>query len=306
MKRLLAGLLFALVALSAQAQVTPNCSLTGVFYQGCAINGTTITATTKFVAPINTTGVYGFSGTTTGIGQEAGGDGITFANSGVVMGDFIGTAARFASGVVVGFVATNPPSANGADTGISRISPGVIGFGTGAPLSVGGTVQAANQSVFNASGNSSFAITNAGGSGANSVSITGVVSSGAAQTGYLCYNTTGSIVTYDSGATCLISREEYKTNVGPIDKALDTVMALRPFWGAYKEGTPMQDHHVQPFFGARYTATIDPRLTSFDKEGQPLGVRYENMTAVLAAAIQEQQREIAGLKRSYARKWRQQ
>ena len=59
----------------------------------------------------------------------------------------------------------------------------------------------------------------------------------------------------------------------------------------------MGDHRVQPFLGARYTASVDNRLASFDKEGEPLGVRYENMTAVLVAAIQEQQGQIKRLQR---------
>lgn len=124
-----------------------------------------------------------------------------------------------------------------------------------------------------------------------------IASSGAAQSGYLCYNTTGGVVTYDGGATCLVSREEYKDNLGAIHTGLADVMALRPFWGRYKNGTPMADHAVQPFLGARHTAKVDARLASFDASGAALGVRYENMSAVLVAAMQEQQAMIKRLQR---------
>lgn len=147
----------------------------------------------------------------------------------------------------------------------------------------------------------SLAVTGAMSSGTHAITGTitasAIASSGAAQSGYLCYNTTGGVITYDGGATCLISREEYKVNLGPIDNALDTVLALRPFWGAYREDTPMGDKHVQPFLGARYTASVEPRLASYDKDEKPLGVRYENMTAVLTAAIQEQQAMIEAMQR---------
>lgn len=117
------------------------------------------------------------------------------------------------------------------------------------------------------------------------MTVSAIASSGAAQSGYLCYNTSGGVITYDGGATCLISREEYKEDYGPIEGALQTVMDLRPYWGSYKQDSPMGDKRVQAFLGARKTGSIDMRLVSVDKDGEPLGVR-ENI-AVLVAAIQE-------------------
>lgn len=124
-----------------------------------------------------------------------------------------------------------------------------------------------------------------------------IVSSGAAQSGYLCYNTTGGVITYDGGATCLVSREETKNYMGPIDSGLKIVLALKPFWGSYKADQPMVDKRVQPFLGARQTALVEPRMVSYDKEGEPLGVHYDTSVAVLVAAIQEQQRQINALQK---------
>jgi hypothetical protein len=41
----------------------------------------------------------------------------------------------------------------------------------------------------------------------------------------------------------------------------------------------------------------DPRLVALDDKGDPRGVRYMQMTAVLVKAIQDQQHEIDDLKR---------
>lgn len=121
------------------------------------------------------------------------------------------------------------------------------------------------------------------------------------QSGYLCYNTVGGVITYDGTNTCLVSREEYKDIAGPITGALAEVKKLKPFWGSYKAGTPMTDHRVQPFFGAHQLEAVDPRLVTYTEGGELHGVRYQNITAVLAAAIQEQQVQIDSLKREVRR-----
>lgn len=163
-------------------------------------------------------------------------------------------------------------------------------------------IGAAGPVKISASGTSAIAtVSSTGVAVVGTITASAIASSGAAQSGYLCYNTSGGVITYDGGATCLVSREEFKNNLGPITNALRTVKALRPFWGEYKADSPMADHRVQPFFGARHTAKVDQRLISVDARGEPLGVRYENMTAVLAAAIQEQQTEIDALRKEVSR-----
>jgi hypothetical protein len=132
------------------------------------------------------------------------------------------------------------------------------------------------------------------------LTVSGIASSGAAQSGYLCYNTVGGVITYDGGATCLVSRESEKVRVGAISNALKIVLALDPFWGKYKDSSPAADKHVQPFLGARQVASVDARLVSVDKKGEPLGVRYENTVAVLVGAIKEQQALIVALERRLA------
>lgn len=129
------------------------------------------------------------------------------------------------------------------------------------------------------------------------ITVSGFVNNTAAQTGTLCYNTTGGVITYDASATCLVSLEELKDIQGPITGALREIMLLKPIWASYKKQEPFKDFEVHPMFGARHTNVIDPRLTSHNEDGAVRGVRYQEMTALLTAAIQEQQREIAELKR---------
>ena len=265
MKRLLA--LILLLPLLAIGQVTTTPSTTGVpapqsavAITGGSINGTPIGATTA------STGAF----TTLSATKPTAGDVAIFTNGGGTPR----TAFVYSDANNVGFFDAASAGGNGMLIGTSSNTISV---------QTGGVTRWASSS------GTAMAVT-------GTISVSAIAASGAAQTGYLCYNTTGGVLTYDSGATCLVSREEYKTNLGRINGALSTVLKLRPFWGAYREGTPMGDHRVQPFLGARYTASVDDRLASFDKDGEPLGVRYENMTAVLVAAIQEQQKQINELK----------
>lgn len=130
------------------------------------------------------------------------------------------------------------------------------------------------------------------------LTVSAIASSGAAQSGYLCYNTSGGVITYDGGATCLISLEEYKNNHGPITgkDAISDVMALRPFWGTYKTDSIIHDSHEQPFLGARQVESVDKRLAAYSEDGELRSVRYQNLTAVLVSAIQDQQAQIAQLR----------
>lgn len=283
MKTLLQALLLAttLAFWPAAAQVTTNPGITGVAapqsavaITGGTINNTPIGATTPSTGAFTTETVIGPASTTNMLQVGTG----STTQQGWQSGNYgsgvsgLWTTAVIAAGANYSVIADNSNTYVGSPSITGHVQLRINNAGV---LDVGST---------------GVAVT-------GTITASAIASSGAAQTGYLCYNTTGGVITYDGGATCLVSREELKTNLGPIDGALKTVMALKPFWGAYREGTPMQDHAVQPFLGARYTASVDGRLTSYDKAGEPLGVRYENMTAVLAAAIQQQQTQITRLQR---------
>lgn len=134
------------------------------------------------------------------------------------------------------------------------------------------------------------------------LTATAIASNTGAQSGYLCYNTTApGTITYDGTNTCLVSLEEYKDILEKIDNGLDIVQKLRPFWGKFKDGTPMTDKAVQPFFGAHQVESVDPRLVTYTEDGKLHGVRYDHLTAVIVSALQEQQTQINALRQHAAR-----
>lgn len=135
---------------------------------------------------------------------------------------------------------------------------------------------------------------------ASALLLPGLASSSSATTGTLCWTTSTGNITVDTTTTCLLSLEELKDIRGAIgrDEALRDVMALKPFWGAWKKDTPEYagDKAEQPFLGAHQVAHVDKRLAAYDPKGNLHGVRYQEMVAVLVAAMQQQQHEIAELR----------
>lgn len=125
------------------------------------------------------------------------------------------------------------------------------------------------------------------------VGLPRLAASSAAQTGTVCWTTGTGNLTVDTTATCLVSLEDLKDIKGPIDHALSKIMALKPFWFSWKDKT--LDPAEQPGMGAHQVESVDPRLAAYGADGKLRGVRYEEMTAVLVAAMQTQQHEIYGL-----------
>jgi hypothetical protein len=78
-------------------------------------------------------------------------------------------------------------------------------------------------------------------------------------------------------------------------------MALRPI--SYDLKDEYNPEHLGPMVGliAEDVLKVDPRLVALDPGGDPRGVRYMQMTAVLVKAIQDQQHEIDQLKRQLKR-----
>lgn len=129
---------------------------------------------------------------------------------------------------------------------------------------------------------------------AGSIGMPALGTSTAAQTGYLCWSSTGGAITVDSTNTCLVSSIRYKKNVTALDVGLDAVMKLRPISYEYKDGFMPDKFNPgrQEGFIAEEVQKVDPRLVPLDSEGKPKSVEYAQMTAMLTRAIQDQQQEI--------------
>lgn len=129
------------------------------------------------------------------------------------------------------------------------------------------------------------------------VLLPGLASTSAAQTGSVCWSSTGGNLTVDTTTTCLASTRRVKHNIRPLESGLAEVMQLRPV--SYELKPEFDPGHLGRQVGliSEEVGPIDDRLISHEKDGSPLGVRYQQLTAVLIRAIQEQQHEIDQLKR---------
>ncbi|MDO8183849.1 MAG: tail fiber domain-containing protein [bacterium] len=96
-------------------------------------------------------------------------------------------------------------------------------------------------------------------------------------------------VTFNSGATsCLASSLRFKHDITDLDIGLKEILELRPV--AYKQNS---DNAAEVGLIAEDVEQVDKRLMFYEADGvTPRGVRYEQLTAVLAKAIQEQQGQI--------------
>ena len=91
----------------------------------------------------------------------------------------------------------------------------------------------------------------------------------------LCRNASNQI----SGCS---SSARYKEHITDLDLGLAVVERLRPVAYDWKE-----THEADVGFVAEEIAAIDPRLVTRNAAGEIEGVKYERLTAVLAAALQE-------------------
>jgi len=156
-----------------------------------------------------------------------------------------------------------------------------VGDNTSNSFAIYDNTQSANAISVTSSGNVSI------GESSKTVSLPNIAT-GTSALDYLCWNASGGAVTADGSGTCLTSLEEQKDNLGYMvpDDALSEVLQLKPFWGKYKdEITSVSDHRVHAMFGAHQVESIDPRLASYDGNGDLHGVRYMEMSVLNNAAI---------------------
>lgn len=194
----------------------------------------------------------------------------------------------------------------------ANVSTGNIGIGTTTPYATfsvftGNSFVAQAATTLFAIGSSTagtattthFSVTSAG-----AVFAPNTVTSGSSQTGYWCYDGSGQLIR--DTAVCLVSAARYKQNIIPIasNEALAEVLKLQPVSFYYKpdfngpfQGNPNYSSE-QVGFTADQVQTVDPRLvvvetatTTFEGKTYPPGavqtVRYDQMAAVLAGAIQQ-------------------
>ena len=103
--------------------------------------------------------------------------------------------------------------------------------------------------------------------------------------GVLCLSASNELVKLGGVATCIVSSGRFKHDITPLSMGLSELMQMRPVSFMYNSDNGTLGRQVG--FIAEEIEKIDPRLVVYDEKGLPFSVRYENMTAVLAKAIQE-------------------
>ncbi len=102
----------------------------------------------------------------------------------------------------------------------------------------------------------------------------------------LCWTaTTGQFQRDTNAGGCLVSSARYKHDIKPLSGSLAEVMAMRPVSFVYNKEVGVEGDQVG--FIAEQMALIDPKLVGFNPNGEAQSVRYMQLTARLAGAIQE-------------------
>ncbi len=136
------------------------------------------------------------------------------------------------------------------------------------------------------------------------IQMPNLASSSAAQTGTVCWTTSTGNLTVDTTTTCLLSTARVKQHIKPLDAGLSELMRFRPV--SYELKPQYDPGHLGRQVGliSEEVGAVDDRLISHEKDGAALGVRYQQLTAVLIKSIQEQQAEIEELRTELHRKRR--
>lgn len=303
-------------------------NVTGVVNDSSAVDGiaqfinvtcTTCTAT-SFLADWKVGGVSLFSVTTGGQGTIAGGiaaggglsvgSSITIANASNINWSGKGILYSPAVGDIqlgnpnaaspVNQTLSTQGSRGGTDTNVAGGNL-VIQAGLGTGSATGSTLilqtpHATTTGTTAQSANTQISL------GDNTVAMPNLGSSSAATTGTVCWTTGTGNLNVDTTTTCLLSDGRLKENIRPLESGLEEVMSLRPVSYDVKASVDPVLHGLGRQVGlvAQDVIKVDPRLVSLYKvgpdTGTPNGVRYEQLTAVLIKAIQEEQAEIGILR----------
>jgi hypothetical protein len=224
---------------------------------------------------------------------------------------YFDTSSGANPGYSSGIIALQYPTADNTFTTGLALRNGLVGIGTTSPyakLSVVGQIVAAYFTATSTTATSTFAggtifngkvgIATSSPSGVlsvqGSVFLNGLTSSTAGNA--VCQLTGGEIVNAGN-TTCLTSSKRFKTDIKDIDVGLKEVLAMKPRSYTRTQPTPSMPTGKEVGLIAEEVNEIVPRLVEYEADGvTPRGVNYQEYTAVLTKAIQEQQKQIDELK----------
>jgi endosialidase-like protein len=98
------------------------------------------------------------------------------------------------------------------------------------------------------------------------------------------------------------SSRRYKTDIKPLDKASESVLALKPVSFRYK-----LRKNMTPQFGliAEDVAKVNPNLVIYDSDGEPYTVRYDAVNAMLLNEFLKEHRRVQHLEATAAKQQKQ-
>lgn len=103
----------------------------------------------------------------------------------------------------------------------------------------------------------------------------------------VCIDATTKEFLENAAATCTVSSRRYKDSIAPLPPMWDALARLKPVSFVYKSGGRRAIGLI-----AEDVAAIDTRLVTYDAQGRPNSVNYEEMSVVLLSVVQEQQKQL--------------
>ena len=110
--------------------------------------------------------------------------------------------------------------------------------------------------------------------------------SGSAQTGYWCYDTSGQLIR--DTTVCIVSALKFKTDIKPLDVGLKDLLAIKPVSYFYKDkafGTKRQMGVIADWVAKN--PKLNEMLVTYDSDGAVHGFNYDTYTALLTKSVQE-------------------
>ena len=262
------------------------------------------TATGAFALVLNTTGLTNVAngyqalfGNTTGSQNTAIGTGALFSN----------TTGHGNTATGLGALAANTVGQSNTANGINALVANITGsgntaFGSGALDS--NTTGHGNTALGDGAGGNVTTASNAISIGSNGANVTNSCFIGNIR-GITTANNDAVQVMIDSAGQLgtVSSSRRYKTDIKPMDKGSESILALKPVSFRYKA-----HKDAMPQFGliAEQVAEVNPDLIVRDKNGEIYTVRYDAVNVMLLneflkehRKVEEQQATIAQLKKDF-------
>lgn len=146
-----------------------------------------------------------------------------------------------------------------------------------------------------AAGTANYALGTSG-----NVNMSGLATASGSETSALCLDGSGNVIA--DSVTCISSSARFKDITGNVTNALNKIMKLTPEKYKYKDSYlgnyRNSPNHNREQIGliAENVAQVEPDLVVWEKDGKtPHSVRYDHVTALLVAAMQEQEAKINSL-----------